>query len=72
MIHTVPTKRGLREKQCHPSRSPVWVQIYSESDEVNGVQMDIRTGHQVTIDTVLAWVDETPDKLKVKPRGPWA
>mmetsp|Transcript_75747 Transcript_75747/g.152192 ORF Transcript_75747/g.152192 Transcript_75747/m.152192 type:complete len:291 (-) Transcript_75747:277-1149(-) len=35
-----------------------WNKIYSESDEVNKVQMDIRDGHQQTIDTVLKWVDE--------------
>jgi len=34
-----------------------WNKIYSDSDEVNGVQMDIRDGHQETIDTVLAWLD---------------
>lgn len=34
-----------------------WNKIYSDSDEVNGVQMDIRDGHQETIDTVLSWVD---------------
>jgi len=28
--------------------------------------MDIRDGHQVTIDTVLAWCDETPEQLKGK------
>jgi len=35
-----------------------WNKIYSDSDEVNSVQMDIRDGHHVTIDTVLDWVDE--------------
>lgn len=35
---------------------------------MNGVQMDIRDGHQVTIDTVLAWCDETPEQLKVRER----
>jgi len=35
-----------------------WNKIYSDSDEVNKVQMDIRDGHQVTIDKVLGWVDE--------------
>lgn len=29
-----------------------WNKIYSDSDEVNGVQMDIRTGHAQTIDKV--------------------
>ena len=40
-------------------------QIYSESDEVNKVQMDIRDGHQVTIDTVLEWLDEGSIEGKV-------
>jgi len=35
-----------------------WNKIYSDSDEVNKVQLDIRDGHQETIDTVLQWVDE--------------
>jgi len=31
------------------------------------VQMDIRDGHQVTIDTVLSWCDEKgPNDLQVK------
>lgn len=34
-----------------------WNKIYSDSDEVNKVQLDIRTGHQQTIDKVLNWVD---------------
>jgi len=33
------------------------------------VQMDIRDGHQVTIDTVLAWCDESPGMLKVTRRA---
>ncbi len=41
-----------------------WNKIYSESDEVNKVQLDIRDGHQETIDTVLEWVDE--DKATVQ------
>ncbi|KAG2485860.1 hypothetical protein HYH03_015443 [Edaphochlamys debaryana] len=35
-----------------------WRKIYGETDEVNKVQMDIRTGHQQTVDKVLKWVDE--------------
>ena len=35
-----------------------WNKIYSESDDVNSVQKDIRTGHAQTVDKVLAWVDE--------------
>lgn len=33
-----------------------WNKIYSESGEVNKVQLDIRNGHQVTIDKVLNWL----------------
>ena len=38
-----------------------WNKIYSDSDEVNSVQMDIRTGHDQTIQKILNWVkaDET-------------
>lgn len=34
-----------------------WNKIYSESDEVNDVQRDIRTGHGQTIDKVLQWIE---------------
>lgn len=33
-----------------------WNKIYSDSNEVNKVQLDIRTGHQQTIDKVLGWI----------------
>lgn len=39
-----------------------WNKIYSESDEVNKVQLDIRDGHQQTIDKVLAWFDKEDNK----------
>jgi magnesium-protoporphyrin O-methyltransferase len=32
-----------------------WNKIYSESDEVNKVQLDIRTGHDQTIQKILTW-----------------
>ena len=35
-----------------------WNKIYSDSDEVNGVQRNIRDGHQQTIDKVLRWIEE--------------
>jgi magnesium-protoporphyrin O-methyltransferase len=35
-----------------------WNRIYSDSDEVNNVQRNIRIGHQKTVDEVLAWVGE--------------
>lgn len=33
-----------------------WNKIYSDSDEVNSVQLDIRTGHDQTIQKILNWV----------------
>lgn len=33
-----------------------WRRIYGDGD-VNKVQLDIRTGHQQTVDTVLEWLD---------------
>jgi magnesium-protoporphyrin O-methyltransferase len=38
-----------------------WKKIYGETDEVNKVQLDIRTGHAQTVDKVLAWVGEDLD-----------
>ena len=35
-----------------------WNRIYSESDDVNRVQRNIRIGHQKTVDNVLAWLQE--------------
>jgi magnesium-protoporphyrin O-methyltransferase len=35
-----------------------WNRIYSESNDVNRVQRNIRIGHQKTVDNVLAWLDE--------------
>ena len=38
-----------------------WNKIYSESDDVNSVQMDIRTGHDQTIQKILNWVEADGD-----------
>eukprot|EP00594_Rhizosolenia_setigera_P005058 CAMPEP_0178949130 /NCGR_PEP_ID=MMETSP0789-20121207/5865_1 /TAXON_ID=3005 /ORGANISM="Rhizosolenia setigera, Strain CCMP 1694" /LENGTH=261 /DNA_ID=CAMNT_0020629589 /DNA_START=46 /DNA_END=831 /DNA_ORIENTATION=- len=38
-----------------------WNKIYSESDEVNSVQLDIRTGHDQTIQKILNWVEADAD-----------
>jgi magnesium-protoporphyrin O-methyltransferase len=38
-----------------------WNRIYSDSDEVNNVQRNIRLGHQKTVDEVLAWLQEEGD-----------
>jgi magnesium-protoporphyrin O-methyltransferase len=34
-----------------------WNNIYSDTDDVNSVQKEIRDGHQQTIDKVLEWVE---------------
>ncbi|NJR69882.1 MAG: magnesium protoporphyrin IX methyltransferase [Synechococcales cyanobacterium CRU_2_2] len=34
-----------------------WRRIYGTTDEVNRVQLDIRMGHQQTVDSLLAWLD---------------
>jgi magnesium-protoporphyrin O-methyltransferase len=41
-----------------------WNKIYSEAGEVNKVQLDIRTGHQQTIDKVLNWMSDENNKAK--------
>ncbi len=35
-----------------------WNRIYSESDDVNKVQKNIRIGHQKTVDDVLTWIKD--------------
>eukprot|EP00890_Picochlorum_soloecismus_P005386 jgi/Picsp_1/5849/NSC_03208-R1_magnesium-protoporphyrin ix methyltransferase len=35
-----------------------WRKIYGETDDVNKVQLDIRTGHAETVEKVLKWIDE--------------
>ena len=38
-----------------------WKKIYGETDDVNKVQLDIRTGHAQTVDKVLGWLDADAD-----------
>ena len=38
-----------------------WNRIYSDSDDVNKVQRNIRIGHQKTVDAVLAWLMQQGD-----------
>mmetsp|Transcript_14296 Transcript_14296/g.48414 ORF Transcript_14296/g.48414 Transcript_14296/m.48414 type:complete len:270 (-) Transcript_14296:559-1368(-) len=38
-----------------------WNRIYSEDGEVNSVQLDIRNGHQETVDKILKWIDDDGD-----------
>lgn len=44
-----------------------WNKIYSESDDVNSVQLDIRDGHDQTIQKILNWIraDENIDGKSV-------
>jgi len=35
-----------------------WKRIYGETDDVNKVQLDIRTGHAQTVEKVLGWLKE--------------
>lgn len=36
-----------------------WNRIYSDSDDVNKVQRNIRIGHQKTVDEVLSWIKDS-------------
>ena len=36
-----------------------WNIIYSNSDEVNTVQLDIRKGHDMTINKIINWIKKT-------------
>ncbi len=36
-----------------------WNRIYSETDDVNKVQRNIRIGHQKTVDDVLSWIKDS-------------
>jgi magnesium-protoporphyrin O-methyltransferase len=38
-----------------------WNKIYSDSDEVNKVQLDIRNGHDQTIQKILNWINDDGD-----------
>jgi magnesium-protoporphyrin O-methyltransferase len=38
-----------------------WNRIYSDSEDVNNVQRNIRIGHQKTVDRVLEWLGEQGD-----------
>jgi magnesium-protoporphyrin O-methyltransferase len=41
-----------------------WNSIYSLSDDVNGVQLDIRDGHQQTINKILRWISSEDNTKK--------
>ena len=42
-----------------------WKRIYSQSDDVNTVQKNIRKGHQKTVDDVIVWLKEDPNLKKL-------
>ena len=51
-----------------------WNRIYSESDDVNKVQRNIRIGHQKTVDEVLAWIKDSGELSEVSfvmPAAAW-
>jgi len=56
VMSTVDDKTEVRE-YFNTEGFNRWNKIYSESDEVNGVQLDIRNGHDQTIQKILKWVD---------------
>jgi hypothetical protein len=54
---TVDDKTEVREYFNNEGFSR-WNKIYSDSDEVNNVQLDIRKGHDMTIQKILNWVKD--------------
>ncbi len=42
-----------------------WNRIYSDSDDVNKVQRNIRIGHQKTVDEVLDWINTSNELTSV-------
>lgn len=43
-----------------------WNKIYSESEEVNTVQLDIRKGHDQTIQKILNWIQQDTTSISGK------
>jgi magnesium-protoporphyrin O-methyltransferase len=56
LLLTVDDKTEVRE-YFNTEGFSRWNKIYSESDEVNAVQLDIRTGHGQTIQKILDWIE---------------
>jgi magnesium-protoporphyrin O-methyltransferase len=57
LFSTVDDKTEVREYFNNEGFNR-WNKIYSESDEVNKVQLDIRKGHDMTIQKILNWVQD--------------
>ena len=60
LFSTVDDKTEVREYFNNEGFNR-WNKIYSESDEVNNVQLDIRNGHDQTIQKILNWVEADGD-----------
>ena len=55
LFSTVDDKTEVRE-YFNTEGFNRWNKIYSNSDDVNTVQLDIRTGHDQTIQKILNWI----------------
>lgn len=60
LFSTVDDKTEVRE-YFNTEGFNRWNKIYSDSDDVNSVQLDIRTGHDQTIQKILNWIDADGD-----------
>ena len=58
---TLTTEKGLVREYFNGTGFERWRRIYSESDEVNKVQWNIRRGHEKTVAAVLSWLSEDGD-----------
>jgi magnesium-protoporphyrin O-methyltransferase len=60
LFSTVDDKTEVRE-YFNTEGFNRWNKIYSESDDVNSVQLDIRNGHDQTIQKILNWIRADDD-----------
>ena len=60
LFSTVDDKTEVRE-YFNSEGFNRWNKIYSESEDVNSVQLDIRTGHDQTIQKILNWIEADGD-----------
>eukprot|EP00571_Detonula_confervacea_P012221 CAMPEP_0172297590 /NCGR_PEP_ID=MMETSP1058-20130122/552_1 /TAXON_ID=83371 /ORGANISM="Detonula confervacea, Strain CCMP 353" /LENGTH=266 /DNA_ID=CAMNT_0013006759 /DNA_START=34 /DNA_END=834 /DNA_ORIENTATION=- len=60
LFSTVDDKAEVREYFNNEGFNR-WNKIYSDSDEVNTVQLDIRDGHGQTIQKILNWISDDGD-----------
>jgi len=60
LSQTVDDKTEVRE-YFNTEGFSRWNKIYSDSDEVNSVQLDIRNGHDQTIRKIIQWIEADAD-----------